>query len=561
LWYRITTKKHPPIEAKIQPNRKVIFKPYEQEQKINIPVNVSEMVPAGHLSRIINEVVEQVPMENLTVYYAGGGASSYHPKMLIKVWLYGYCERVYTSRRLAKALRENIVFIWLAGGQVPCFKTLSEFRGERMQDMIDIVFKQVLLLLVEEGYIELKDLYVDGSKWEANANRHKITWAKNTARYKEAVLGRIEELLREARELQAAEDAQYGKGDLPEVGEGKEVSLVLNSTQASQCLVELNRLIEEKAEEKAQQKALKQIEKKLLEEQQKLQKYEQQERLLAGRNSYSKTDPDATALRMKDERLLPGYNVQHTTDHQYIVNWTIEQCASDSPTLPPHLDKLKERQQGLPVPERQNLDGDAGYGSEENYAELERRGINAYLKYPLFDQEQSGELLKKPFRRENFPYDPESDSFTCPQSRKLNFLEERSVTTTNGYQKTVRLYQSENCDNCPFAPDCKKSEDKARTVSYSPKGEACKQKAREMLNSEKGLQMRSERGIEVESGFGDIKYNMQHQRFILREKKKVYVEYGLLSIGHNLRKVYCEKSGCWAAYYAQRASKRAKKRA
>lgn len=309
------------------------------------------MIPSGHLSRIIDEVVEQIPMEHLTVYYAGGGSSSYQPKMMIKVWLYGYCERVYTGRRPAKAHRENIVFIWPAGSQTPFFKTLSEFRGERMQGIIDIVFKQLLLLLIDEGYIQLEDLYVDGSKWEANANRHKITWAKNTARYKAAVMDRIEALLREAQDIQAAEDKQYGSRDLPEVGEDKEVIVVLNSAQVSSYLVEMHRLIEEKTE----QNALKKIEKKLLEEQRKLEKYEQQERLFNGRNSYSQTE---------------------------------------------------ERRQGLPVSQNQNLDADAGYGSEENYAALEKRDINACVKYPAFDQEQSGELLKKRFRRENFPYDP-----------------------------------------------------------------------------------------------------------------------------------------------------------
>jgi transposase len=500
-------------------------------------------------------------MDALTVYYQGGGSSSYHPKMMIKVWLYGYCERIYTSRRLAKALRENVVFIWLAGGQTPCFKTLSGFRGERMQGMIDIVFKQLLLLLFEEGYIEMKDLYVDGSKWEANANRYKITWSKNTERYKAAVLGRIDKLLQEVEDLQRAEDREYGNRDLPEVGGGKEVQVVLNSEQVNRHLEEINRLIEEKKEQQVQRTELVKAGKKLLAEQEKLKKYERQELLFNGRNSYSQTDPDATALRMKDERLLPGYNVQHTTDHQYIVNWTVAQCASDSPALPAHLDKMGERRQGLPVPDAHNLGADAGYGSEENYAELEKRGINAYVKYPLFDQEQSGELLKKRFRRENFPYDPEGDFFTCPQEQLLHFLEERSLVTINGHEKTVRIYQCENCDNCPFAPECKKSEDKGRTVRYSPKGEAYKNKARAMLKSKKGRQMRSERGIEVESSFGDIKHNMQHRRFILRGQKKVYVEYGLLAIGHNLRKVYCEKSGCWAGYYAQRAGKKAKKAA
>ena len=519
------------------------------------------MIPSGHLSRIIDTVVEQIPMESLTVYYSGGGSSSYHPKMMIKIWLYSYCERIYTSRRLAKALRENIVFIWLSGGQTPCFKTLSGFRSERMQGMIDIVFRELLLLLLKEGYIELKDLYVDGSKWEANANRHKITWAKNTARYKAAVVERIDALLEEVQELQRAEDKEYGNRDLPEVGEGKEVQIVLNSEQVNRHLVEINRLLEEKSAQKSKQTALRKVRKELLEEQRKLGKYEQQERLLKGRNSYSQTDPDATAMRMKDERLLAGYNVQHSTEHQYITNWTIAQSASDNPTLAAHLDKMEERCQGLPVSGFQNLSADAGYGSEENYAELDKRGINAYVKYPMFDQEQSGELLKKRFRRENFPYNPEGDYFTCPQNRKLHFLEEHNITTVNGHKKTVRTYQCETCDDCPFAPECKKSADKARTVSHSPQGEAYKHKAGLMLKSKKGLQMRSERGIEVESSFGDIKYNMQHRRFVLRGIKKVYVEYGLLSIGHNIRKVYCAKSGCWAEYYAQRAGKKAKKAA
>jgi len=247
-----------------------------------------------------------------------------------------------------------------------------------MQGMTDVVFKQVLMLLVEEGYVDLEDLYVDGSKWEANANRHQVVWRKNTLRHQGKVEQRIEALLEEIKKLQVAEDEQYGRRDLPEVGEGKEISVVLNSARVSEQLIKLQALIEQKSEEKAQQKALKKIERRLREERQKLEKYEEQERLLNGRNSYSKTDVDATALRMKDDRLLPGYNVQHTTSGgQYIVNWTMEQSASDSPTLPSHLDKLVERQQGLPVPEQQNLGADAGYGSEENYADLGNRALNA----------------------------------------------------------------------------------------------------------------------------------------------------------------------------------------
>lgn len=537
--------------------RKIVFKPYDQNQFVRVPIHIEEFIAPGHLVRIIDGVVEQLSIKELEAYYPGGGCSAYHPKMMIKVWLYGYCTGLYTTRPLARAIREQLPFMWLAGGQQPNFKTLSEFRGHRMQGMIDVIFKQVLLMLVEEGYINLEDLYVDGSKWEANANRHKVVWAKNTARYKAAVLDRIERLLAQVMQLQAEEDLRYGNRDLEIQGEDKQVEIVLTSERVSEYLMNLHALIAATTEQKVRQRELKKVRTALVNEQEKLDRYEQQEQLLNGRNSFSRTDIDATVMRMKDERLLPGYNIQHSTNNQFIVNYTVEQNASDSVTLGAHLDKMEERFEALPVPEQQNLCGDAGYGSEENYADLEGRNIEAYVKYALFFQEQSGQLAKRKFRRENFPYDDQKDEFTCPNNRKLRFVGELTTQSTTGYNRMLRLYECENCADCPFTSECKKSDEKNRTVRFSPQYEAYKAQAKELLESDKGLEMRSKRSIEVESGFGDIKYNMHHRRFILRERKKVYIEFGLLAIGHNLRKVFCEKSGIWAAYYAQRARKRA----
>lgn len=554
----------PLMATKIIRRGKIVFKPYEQQQFIRVPINIESLIPCGHLVRIIDEVIEQVNLSDLMEYYPGGGRSSYHPKLMIKVWVYGYCTQLYTSRPLARALREQIPFIWLAGGQTPNFKTLSEFRGNRMEGMIDLIFKQVLVMLVEEGYVDLGDIYVDGSKWEANANRHKAVWGKNTARNKAAVLERIEGLLREAACLQASEDQRYGSRDLSEVGDGHEVSVVLNSERVGECLTGLNALIAEASADKIRQRALKKVKVSLECEQEKLGKYERQEQVLGQRNSYSKTDQDATMMRMKDERLLPAYNVQHTTAGQYLVNYTVDQNPSDSVALVPHLSKMDVRFEGLSVPVDQNLGGDAGYGSEENYSELEGRHITAYVKYPLWYQEQSGELAKKKFRRENWAYDTEGDCYTCPNDRKLVFAEEKAIKSINGYEKIVRIYKCQSCAGCPFQSECKKSDENVRSVQHSPKGEVYKAQVKERLGTDKGLQMRSNRSIEVESAFGDIKYNMKHRRFVLRQRHKVYIEFGLLAIGHNLRKVYCEDSGCWAEYYAQRASKKrlkSKKRA
>lgn len=553
------------MDAKVKESQEIRFKNYDQEQVLQVPVNVSLLIPKGHLVRIVNKVVDDIEMSVFEQYYTGFGCPAYNPKMLIKVWIYGYCERVYTSRRLSKAIRENINFIWLSGNQQPSFKTLSEFRGERMQSMIDIIFKQVLILLSKSGHIDLGDLYVDGSKLAANANQYKRVWRKNTERYKQAVIERIDLLLKEIKVLQQQEDSQHGQGDLPELGQGEPVTVVLNSETVSQHLKTLHELVtqegaKQEGANKIKVKELARLGNKLSKEQENLIKYEDQEAILEERNSYSQTDPDATMLRMKDNRLLPGYNVQHTTSNQYIVNYTIAQNGSDSPTLPVHLDKMEVRFEGLEKPEEISLGADAGYGSEENYADLERRGIEAYVKYPLWYQEESGELAKKRFRRENWTYDAKSDTYTCPNQQILVFKEETTRTSENGYERTVRLYECQSCDNCPFASECKKSETKNRTVMHSPKGEAYKAKAKELLATDRGLEVRSNRSIEVESAFGDIKYNMKYDRFILRGKDKVYVEYGLLSIAHNLRKVYCKESGIWAEYYAQRASKKGEKR-
>jgi transposase len=561
------------METNIEKKGQKRFRKYDQSQALLVPIQLEGLVPKGSLARVVDTLVNRIELEDLLPMYKSKGSPPYHPLMLIKVWIYGYCEGVYTSRRLAKSLREGIVYMWLSGNQQPCFKTLSEFRGSKMQHLIDSVFTHVLSMLVELGYIDLDDLYVDGTKIEANANKYSRVWAKNTARYKDKVQERIGVLLEELKTMQKAEDEKYGSKDLAEVGQGKDVSVVLSSDQIQSSLQGYYQAIEAaKGQDKAQQqikelaKGLKKVEKELTS----LQRYEQQERILAGRNSYSKTDPDATMMRLKDDRLVAAYNIQHCTSNQYIVNYTVAQNAADNTTLISHLDKMDQRQEALQILEVQtqgstaqaparppSLCADAGYGWEENYAELERRGWTAYVKYPLWQQQISGELSKKKFRRENWPFDEQGDYYRCPNDRKLTFLKLGTNTTKTGYEVQVRIYQCEDCQACPFALECK-GNSTLRVVQHSPKGEQYKKQAKALLDTDQGRQARSQRSIEVESAFGNIKYNMGYDRFLLRQLPKIYVEYGLWALAHNLRKVYCEQSGIWKGYYAQRASKKDK---
>ena len=231
------------IEKKGESIVRKLFKSYDQNQEIQVPILLVKLIPESHLVRIVNKVVDQIEMSELESYYKGDSSSAYHPKLLIKVWLYGYCEQIYTSRRLSKMIRENINFMWLSGHQQPCFKTLNSFRSGPLSDMVDLVFKEVLKLLIDLDYIDINDLYVDGSKWEANGNRHKVVWRKNTERYKKTVIARIELLLADIKQLQQEEEDKHGKEDLSELGKGRDLRVVITSEMVNAQLTHLSSLV------------------------------------------------------------------------------------------------------------------------------------------------------------------------------------------------------------------------------------------------------------------------------------------------------------------------------
>ena len=184
-----------------------------------------------------------------------------------------------------------------------------------------------------------------------------------------------------------------------------------------------------------------------------LQKYEKQEEILQERNSYSKTDNDATFMRMKDDQLRPGYNIQMGTEEQFIVGFSIHQKAGDTTCLIPHLNDLEKNIGKLP----ENIITDAGYGSEENYEYLEEKELGNYVKYNIFHQEQKEKFKEQIFRVENLPYDEEKDEFSCPDGKKFKYKETKTHKTDNGYNTERRHYECEDCTGCPLREKCTKA--------------------------------------------------------------------------------------------------------
>ena len=505
-----------------------VFKPYRQHQTTMLPSSLEESIPPGHAVRAVSEVVGRMDLDGLLSTYDGGGASRYHPRMLLKVMLYGYLDGVRSSRRIAKALRENVHYMWLSGSQRPDFRNLNRFRTSHLKQTIEEVFVSLTALLVEAGLVTLCETFVDGTKIEAQANRYSFVWGNGVKTQKARLEVQVRALLGQIEAENAAENASYGDRDLEEVGED---AAPITAEQLERTAREMeDRLAARKEKDKDDptDNALKKIRKNFLP---RLQKYARQQEILGERNSFSKTDEDAPFMRMKEDRmrngqLKPGYNVQISTERQFITNVTLHQEPTDTPTLKAHLDHFRQ----LYGIDPEVVVADAAYGSAENYRDLEARGAAAYVKYNRFDQEHRSQRRDSPLSYTAFVYDSASDTYTCPQGQTLLYL--RSWRRKD---RTLRIYEAHDCTACPLKARCSPKY-AARRLWSNAEVEPYHQKARELLNSPPGREYRSRRLIEVESVFGQIKHNGNYRRFLLRGLQKVKTEFHLVAIAHNLKK-------------------------
>jgi hypothetical protein len=388
-------------------------------------------------------------------------------------------------------------------------------------------------LLLREKYIKFENYFLDGTKIEANAGKYSWVWGKSTSRYKENLRKKVIEHLTAINIIEQEETEEYGNADLPEMGNGKPI----NSESIREAAAKIDEKLTANPKDKALKKAKKTIEKDYLP---RMEKYEQQEKILEERKSYSKTDIDATFMRMKEDhmkngQLKPGYNVQMGTENQFVTGFSIHQRPGDTSCMKPHLEHLKELHGKLP----KNIVADAGYGSEENYEFLETEKVEHFVKYNTFHKEKSKKWKKDVTRVQNWYYVEERDEYICGYGRYLSFLYEKKQKSDNGYESLVRVYECEDCSDCPLRDQCVKGKkpDADRRIYVNRRLNELKGIAKAKLDSKKGLEMRSKRPIEVESAFGDIKGNFGVRRFLLRGLEKVKIEWGLYSIGHNMRKM------------------------
>lgn len=502
------------------------FKEYAQNQVMLIPPTLDEMILPNHPVRIVNQVIDRIDIDPLFAKFKGGGTSSYHPRMLLKVVVFGYLSNIYSGRKMEAALKENIHFMWISGMSQPDHNTINRFRSNRLKGVLKKVFGQVVELLVAEGLVSLKEVYVDGTKIESKANRYTFVWGKSIKASRERIKKQLEELW------------QYTQGIAQE--ELKDPSPMrfeeIDAQKVSDTVNKINEALKDKPVSKKVSQKLKYAEKHWPKN---LQKYEDQEKILQGRNSYSKTDPDATFMRMKEDHMLngqlkPGYNWQISTSDQFILNYSIHQDLTDTKTLPAHLEGFYELYGQMP----DALTGDGGYGSESNYLYLEENFIRAFVKDNYFDKDQRGTDPRHPFVSDTLFYNEEQNCYYCPMGQPMTYKGERKRTGKDGIERSYACYQAQRCEGCPLRGMCHKASDN-RVIEVNHQLRRLKRQARALLLSEEGIKHRKKRPCDVEPVFGNIKYNKGFKRFMLAGCEKVEIEAGLLSIAHNLKKWSC----------------------
>jgi transposase len=505
------------------------------------------LIPEHHVARVVDEMVEAVPNEILFSHYKGGGRSSFHPKMMLKIILFGYSQKVYSCRGIEKLIQENIPAMWLAAMQQPDFRTINEFRGERMKTLMDELFEAMILKLMEEKYITMEHYFLDGTKMEANANKYSFVWKKSTAKSEANLKEKIQETLQHIHELTRLETGidQKENGSNPESIEQnlQEVAVKLEEkveTLTIEIEEEADPMIRKEKRQKRSEwkKPLKLIRENFLP---RLTKYKEQNAIFGDRNSYSKTDHNATFMRMKEDpmkngQLKPGYNVQMGTENQFILFYTLHQRPTDMRCFISHMEKL--RSTSIPMPK--NVIADAGYGSEENYVyavgEEKEPLFDFLIPYGSYLHEQTRKYKYDIKNAKNWVYDEQDDSFLCPNGRKVIFKKYQDKKNKSGYEQSFKIYECEDCTDCPLKAQCTKAKGN-RQVHWNPVFEEMKVKAKAALECEEKAILYDRRKVEVESVFGHIKGNRSFRRFSLRGLDKVHVEFGIVALAHNILKV------------------------
>ena len=482
-----------------------------------LALNSEIMLPENAPVRLVSAVLEELNYDKLyRAYSPKGRKSAVDPRVMFEVMVYGYVCGIYSSRKLEEACRYRVDFLWLLGEErVPDHTTLARFRTGRCREVLEELFYQLVRKLEGMGETDHTAVFVDGTKLESRAGRYTFVWRKSVEKQLSKVKEQVYKETGEtsARALQALLDAM-----------GKEIRFVHGSgrrkSEAQRRWEGLSGLLE------------------------RWKTYEEQLSTIGeGRNSCSKTDPDATFMRMKEDhmrngQLKPGYNVQIAVNSEYITGVEVFSERSDVGTFKPFMRRLEQFHQAR----YEEVVADAGYESLDNYLYLGSTGQACFIKPTNYEQKKRGKFKKQIGRVENMAYDPQEDCFTCAQGCKLPLRRACTQERDGQFVETV-WYRCEDCSGCPCRAQCCRAKDAQQPkelVLHKTFWEKRAQ-ATERITSARGIHLRLCRSIQVEGAFGLVKNDFGFRRFLTRGRAKIRAELFLLAMAFDLKKLWMKR--------------------
>ncbi|MCR3761934.1 IS1182 family transposase [Clostridium felsineum] len=507
------------------------YNQFNDNLQLILPLNLENLIPEDDSVRLLSYLLEGLNYKKLYKAYSSvGRKSAVEPKIMFKIISYAYSQNIYSSRKIEKACKRDINFKWLLQGfKAPDHATISRFRKKYLSnEVIEDLFYQQVNYLAKEKELLFENVFIDGTKIEANANRYTFVWKKAIYKNEGKMFDKIIALVKNInleRLMEFTIERETLIDDINKILQWLLFEKEKRNIEFVHGIGKRKTAIQKWIEQLSQYK-------------ERQEKYNLSKKIFSKRNSYSKTDTDATFMHMKDDhmrngQLKPAYNVQIAVDSEYVTGVGVFDDRNDIATLIPMITNMQEKIGHKYT----NVIADSGYESEENYLFLESNNQIPYIKPQTYEKWKKRSFKNDISKRENMKYDVKTDTYTCHNNRKLfpsYILHKKSAS---GYTSEVTVYECENCDNCTLKSKCTKAKNN-RKMQVSKTFIKKRQISYNNIKTELGTKLRMNRSIQVEGAFGILKSDYEFKRFLTRGKNSVKTEFILLCFGYNINKLH-----------------------
>lgn len=505
--------------------------------QLKLPLNIDYIIPDNDSVRLLSQFVEEMDLQDLYSTYSRIRKNQATPRQMLKIILYSYMNHRYSSRSMELSCRRDINFMYLLeDSPVPDHATFARFRSIHFAPCSQRIMAKMANFLYDLGEVTGDAIFIDGTKIEACANKYTFVWKKAVTKNMQKLLEKLADLVAECEEKYSIKLVYENYVKMKHVKRLRKKLYALKAEENIEFVYGCGK------RKTPLQRSIEKLEGYL----NKLKEYIQKIHICGKRNSYSKTDHDATFMRMKEDamgngQLKAGYNVQHGVDSEYIIWLTVGHQPTDTTTLIPFLNSMESHLKF----KYQKIVTDAGYESEENYLYIETNGQLSFIKPANYEISKTRKYQADISRIENMDYNEDEDHYICKNGKKLTVTKVLKRKSKTGYESEKTIYTCEDCSNCPHKSSCIKAnncktplEDRVKNLETSKLFNRQRKDCLERILSKEGCQLRMNRSIQAEGSFGELKQDMGFRRFLCKGKNNVHAESILLAMAHNINKLH-----------------------